>query len=100
MSTAVQVRAHDRRRHSRTALAAAAGNSFGEALRDWLRLIRLYLGMSVAVVAEFREGERHFRYVDAEENVAPIREGDATPLSGTYCAAIVEGAPAAMMPQR
>nr|MDQ3282546.1 EAL domain-containing protein [Acidobacteriota bacterium] len=75
----------------RTLLAAASGSPVGDTLRDGLRLIRLHLGMSVAFVSEFREGERHFRYVDADDDAPPIREGDATLLSGTYCQAIVEG---------
>ena len=56
-----------------------------------LRAIRTHLGMTVAFVSEFTDGQRVFRYVDSATDEAPIRVGQADPLDETYCQRVVDG---------
>lgn len=60
-------------------------------LQSALSLVRSHLGMDVAFISEFVDGERVFRYVDAENNQAAIGIGDSDPLDESYCNCIVEG---------
>ncbi|ASY66281.1 hypothetical protein SJ05684_b52990 (plasmid) [Sinorhizobium sojae CCBAU 05684] len=46
-----------------------------------LQAVRAHLGMDVAFVSEFIEGERVFRHVDAATETAPIKVGDSSPLA-------------------
>jgi EAL domain-containing protein (putative c-di-GMP-specific phosphodiesterase class I) len=61
-----------------------------EVIPALLAAIRRHLGMDVAFVAEFAEGRRVFRYVDAGVEGAP-RAGDSDALAGSYCQLVVEG---------
>ena len=62
-----------------------------QSLKDAIGVIRTYLGMDVAFIAEFCEGNRVFRYVDATDPDSPIQVGKADPLEQTYCQRIVDG---------
>ncbi|MGE6319414.1 sensor domain-containing phosphodiesterase [Pseudomonas oryzihabitans] len=55
-----------------------------------LHALRTHLDMDVAFLAEFRQQDRVFRNVDAEPD-APIKAGDALPLSQGYCQQVVTG---------
>jgi EAL domain-containing protein (putative c-di-GMP-specific phosphodiesterase class I) len=55
-----------------------------------LHAVRRHLGMDVAFVSEFREKDRIFRHVDAEEP-SPLHAGDVLPLEAGYCRHVVEG---------
>ena len=55
-----------------------------------LAALRKHLGMDVAFVAEFAEGRRVFRYVDAAVEGAPA-PGDSDALAGSYCQLVAEG---------
>src|SRR5690349_1061153 len=55
-----------------------------------LSAVRRHLGMDVAFVAEFVDGKRVFRYVDAAVEGAP-RPGDSDPLEASYCWLVAEG---------
>jgi EAL domain-containing protein (putative c-di-GMP-specific phosphodiesterase class I) len=46
--------------------------------------------MDVAFVSEFREHDRIFQHVDANEG-SPIRTGDSAPLAEGYCQRVVDG---------
>ncbi len=46
--------------------------------------------MSVAFISEFIDGERVFKFVDAENENPPIKVGDSDPLEETYCKKIVD----------
>lgn len=59
-------------------------------LNKLLSVIRKHLGMSVAFISEFIDGERVFRFVDAENENSPIKAGDSDPLKETYCKKIVD----------
>ncbi|MHB8671340.1 MAG: sensor domain-containing phosphodiesterase, partial [Acidimicrobiales bacterium] len=49
------------------------------------------LGMDIAFVAEFADGRRTFRFVDAAPGSARLEAGDSHELADTYCQGIVEG---------
>lgn len=59
-------------------------------LNKLLVVIRKHLGMSVAFISEFIDGERVFRFVDAENENSPIKVGNSNPLEETYCKRIVD----------
>jgi EAL domain-containing protein (putative c-di-GMP-specific phosphodiesterase class I) len=61
-----------------------------EVIPRLLAAIRRHLGMDVAFVAEFADGRRVFRYVDATVEGAP-RAGESDVLQGTYCQRVAEG---------
>ena len=64
-----------------------------EALQDLLRLIRSELQMDVAFVAEFVEGRRVFRHVDATDGPIGdlVQPGDSHPLNESLCQRVVDG---------
>lgn len=75
------------------ALIAAAEPQKGDAhevIPRLLAAIRKHLGMDAAFVAEFVEGRRVFRHVDAAVGGAP-RPGDSDSLAGSYCQLVLEG---------
>lgn len=73
-------------------LGAAEGRKDApeEAIPVLLAAIRKHLGMDVAFVAEFVDGRRIFRHVDAAVDGAP-RPGDSDSLEGSYCKLVAEG---------
>lgn len=66
-------------------------DSTGEILQELLQAARLYLGMEVAFISEFREGHRYFRYVDQAQGTEMIKVGGGDPLDESYCKKVVEG---------
>lgn len=62
----------------------------GEVLVRLLRAAREHLGMDVAFVSEFVDGERVFRHVDAGAP-GPVRVGGSDPLDESYCQRVVDG---------
>ena len=70
--------------------AEAQKGAPAEVIPRLLAAIRGHLGMDVAFVAEFADGRRVFRYVDAAVDGAP-RAGDSDALAGTYCQLVAEG---------
>lgn len=59
-------------------------------LNKLLSIIRKHLGMNVAFISEFVDGERVFKFVNAKNENAPIEVGDSDPLEETYCKKIVD----------
>lgn len=59
-------------------------------LNKLLSIIRKHLGMNVAFISEFIDGERVFRFVDAENEKSPVKVGNSDPLEETYCKKIVD----------
>lgn len=55
-----------------------------------LRTARVKLGLEIAFVSQFREGRRHFRYVD-QERTSPVQPGASDPVEESYCHYVVEG---------
>jgi EAL domain-containing protein (putative c-di-GMP-specific phosphodiesterase class I) len=75
-----------------TALAAAPGAaSWRDTAPTVLRAIRTHLGMEVAFISEFTDGQRIFRFVDANSRDAPVRAGEGGPLDESYCQRVVDG---------
>lgn len=58
---------------------------------DILHAIRNHLNMEVAFVAEFKDGQRVFRYVDTDCSNTPIQLNHGDPLETSYCQRIVDG---------
>lgn len=56
-----------------------------------LQAIRLHLGMDVAFISEFTQGNRVFRLVDSSSDNPPIRVGAGDPLDESYCQRVIEG---------
>lgn len=72
------------------------GRSPGEAqgrdfLDNALAAVRTHLGMDVAFISEFTDGQRVFRHVDSAAGQAPIAVGDGGPLESSYCQRVVDG---------
>lgn len=55
-----------------------------------LRLLRTHLGLDVAFVSQLTDGQRIFRYVDADDH-AIIAVGDADPAEESYCHYVARG---------
>lgn len=60
-----------------------------------LRMLRTHLGLDVAFVSQLLDGERVFRFVDAEGDDCPVEVGGSDPLEESYCHYVVTG----QMPQ-
>ena len=60
-------------------------------LQDLLRLIRRELAMDVAFLAEFVDGRRVFRQVDAGQGLGIVAPGDSHALEDSLCQRIVDG---------
>lgn len=72
-------------------LDAESAGSLSDDLQRLLRAIRAHLGMEVAFVSEFKEGQRVFRFVDSSQDNPPVRPGGADPLEESYCQSVVDG---------
>lgn len=60
-------------------------------LQEALQSIRTHLAMDVAFIAQFGDGERTFRYVDAKDPNPPISVGLSLPLEDGFCQRVVDG---------
>ncbi|ANG65321.1 diguanylate phosphodiesterase [Marinobacterium aestuarii] len=61
-------------------------------LSEILHAVRLNLGMEVAFISEFDQGQRSFRFVDADNlTTCPIAVGGSGPLEQSYCQRVVDG---------
>lgn len=67
------------------------GASVADTVAQALRSVRELLGMRVAFISEFSDGQRIFRHVDSEPGYAPIVVGGADPLEESYCQRVVDG---------
>ena len=73
------------------ATADASDELLDSAVSEVLVLLRERLKMDVVFVSEFVDGERVFRYVDAEQDPAMMSPGDSDPLEETWCQRVVDG---------
>ncbi|HYR84250.1 MAG TPA: EAL domain-containing protein [Terriglobia bacterium] len=69
----------------------ALGGSLDQLLPDFLRAVRSHLGMDVAFLSEFTDGQRVFRHVDSSLENQPVKVGGADPLEASYCQRVVDG---------
>ncbi len=67
-------------------------------LQDALHSIRIHLGMDVAFISEFKEGQRIFRFVDASNPHSPIVVGGSDPLEDSFCQRVIDGRLPELMP--
>lgn len=56
-----------------------------------LRTAREHLGLDVAFVSQFLDGDRVFRYVDSEPHARCVEVGGRDPLEESYCHYVVGG---------
>lgn len=70
---------------------AEAAADHGSAVRQLLHAVRVHLGMQVAWTSEFVGSTQVFRYVDAEPGAVGPQVGAAAPLSGSFCARVLDG---------
>jgi EAL domain-containing protein (putative c-di-GMP-specific phosphodiesterase class I) len=69
----------------------ALGGSLDQLLPELLRAVRSHLGMDVAFLSEFKDGQRVFRHVDSSLENQPVKVGGADPLEESYCQRVVDG---------
>ena len=82
-------------------LIAAAGDNPGPGrgtVKRALAALRSHLGMKVAYVSEFVDGDSVFREVDAPGLEAVVKVGDRYSLDDVYCRHILEGRLPELMP--
>ena len=75
-------------------LVATADSSdplLDDSVSELLHTMRQRMEMDVVFVSEFIDGQRMFRYVDAEPGAPELPVGDANPLEESVCQRVVEG---------
>lgn len=60
-------------------------------IAELLTLARTHFGMDVAFVSEFKDGQRVFRFVDAQKGDDLIQVNGSDPLEESYCQRVVDG---------
>ena len=68
-----------------------AATSYADAVHRLLTVARTHLRMRVAWVSEFVGGDQVLRFVDAEPGADAPAEGSRLPLSGSFCARVLDG---------
>ena len=68
-----------------------AQTSYADAVRRLLSVVRTQLGMQMAWASEFVGADQVLRYVDAAEGAEAPQEGSRLPLSGSFCARVLDG---------
>ena len=69
----------------------APGCSYADAVTQLLAVVRTQLGMSCAWASEFVDEQQVLRFVDAEPGYDAPTPGSVLPLSGSYCARVLDG---------
>lgn len=72
-------------------LASSSEEDGKNLVQEILKSLRTEIGMDVAFIAEFCEGHRVFRYIDASADSPPVKPGDGDPIEHTYCQRVVNG---------
>lgn len=67
------------------------GTEYADAVHQLLAVVRTQLGMQVAWASEFVGDSQVLRFVDADADAEAPAEGTALPLSGSYCARVLDG---------
>jgi EAL domain-containing protein (putative c-di-GMP-specific phosphodiesterase class I) len=73
------------------AIANPGDDALHSTLKRTLEAVRSHLGMQVAYVSEFVDGQSIFREVDAPGLEALVKTGDSRSLDDVYCRHILEG---------
>lgn len=74
-----------------TAVTEDCNGHLDRTISDLLRLIRKHLAMDVVFVAEFVNGRRVYRHVEAAPDKRVIHEGESDPRENTFCQRIMDG---------
>lgn len=74
------------------------GAGYGTAVQRLLEVVRSQLGMEVAWVSRFVGTDQVLEYVDAARGAKAPPAGTRTPLSGSFCARVVDGRLPALIP--
>jgi hypothetical protein len=77
---------------------ATPATTLDDLIRSTLDFARSSLGMEVGFVTEVRDGQRYFRHVATGAAFRPFDEGLVSPLPQTYCAYILNGTMACIVP--
>ena len=79
--------------------AEAGSDAMTAVISKLLSNLRALLGMDIALVAEFLNGQRIFRHVDVDQSLpSKLHVGESVPLEGTYCQRVIDGRLPAMIP--
>jgi EAL domain-containing protein (putative c-di-GMP-specific phosphodiesterase class I) len=70
---------------------SATENVFSSSVPEMVHMLRKHLGMDIAFLTEFFNGNREVKLVDTEEEDSPVKPGICTPIEETYCRLIIEG---------
>jgi EAL domain-containing protein (putative c-di-GMP-specific phosphodiesterase class I) len=66
-------------------------HDYADTIHQLLGVVRAQLGMQVAWLSEFVGSEQVMRFVDAAPGATAPREGERLPLSGSFCARVLDG---------
>lgn len=69
----------------------AGGTGYADAVHRLLAVVRAQVGMRVAWLSEFVDDVQVLRFVDAAPGAHAPAEGLALPMSGSYCARVLDG---------
>lgn len=97
-STCAPAELHDRVVEVDELERLTAGSSYADAVHRLLTVARTQLRMQVAWVSEFVGSEQVLRFVDAEPDADAPAEGSTLPLSGSFCARVIDGRFPRLMP--
>ena len=68
------------------------------AVQQLLHAVRTQIGMQVAWTSEFTGAHQVFRFVDAEPGAVAPAVGSSAPMSGSFCARVLDGRVPALIP--
>ncbi len=78
--------------------ASSAADQSADSVQQLLHAVRTQLGMEVAWTSDFVSSEQVFRFVDAEPGATAPAVGDTAPMSGSFCARVLDGRVPALIP--
>lgn len=73
------------------ATSDSADPALPRAVPDVLKLLRAKLGMDVAFVSQFVDGQRLIQAADTDPGFAPVHAGTCDPVEQSWCQRVVEG---------
>jgi EAL domain-containing protein (putative c-di-GMP-specific phosphodiesterase class I) len=79
-------------------LRPGADDGYADTVQQLLHAVRMHLGLEVAWTSEFVGSQQFFRFVDADSGAAAPVVGTSRPLSGSFCARVLDGRLPALIP--
>lgn len=74
-----------------TVLTHSSSKRPSDVVQRILALAREHLGMDVAFISEFAEGEQVYRQIEGDGRSFGFREGGSIALEGTFCRRLIDG---------